>query len=76
MNMLKTPFNTPHDTAPFSSINQADFIPAFDEAIAETREEAKNAVISMMEDKVFGDSGNNIVIEEFLTGIELSVFVR
>ena len=41
--------------------------------IAETREEAKNAVISMMEDKVFGDSGNNIVIEEFLTGPEVSV---
>ena len=41
--------------------------------IAETREDAKNAVISMMEDKVFGDSGNNIVIEEFLTGPEVSV---
>jgi len=44
MNMLKTPFNTPHDTAPFSSINQADFIPAFDEAIAETREEIDRLV--------------------------------
>ncbi len=42
--MLKTPFNTPHDTAPFSSINQADFIPAFDEAIAETREEIDRLV--------------------------------
>ena len=27
----------------------------------------------MMEDRVFGDSGNNIVIEEFLTGPEVSV---
>ncbi|WP_312137423.1 M3 family metallopeptidase [Sphingobacterium sp.] len=44
MNMLKTPFNTPHDTAPFSSINQADFTPAFDEAIAETREEIDRLV--------------------------------
>jgi len=44
MNMLKIPFNTPHDTAPFSSINQADFIPAFDEAIAETREEIDRLV--------------------------------
>lgn len=41
--------------------------------IANTREEAKEAVRSMMEDKVFGDSGNNVVIEEFLTGPEVSV---
>ncbi len=41
--------------------------------IAETREDAKNAVRSMMEDKIFGDSGNNVVIEEFLTGPEVSV---
>lgn len=41
--------------------------------IAETLEEAKNAVKSMMEDKVFGQSGANVVIEEFLTGPEVSV---
>ncbi len=41
--------------------------------IAETREDAKSAVRSMMEDKIFGDSGNNVVIEEFLTGPEVSV---
>ena len=41
--------------------------------IAMTRDEAKQAVREMMEDKVFGDSGNNIVIEEFLTGPEVSV---
>ncbi|MDO5124283.1 MAG: phosphoribosylamine--glycine ligase [Eubacteriales bacterium] len=41
--------------------------------IAETREAAKNAVVEMMQDKVFGDSGSNIVIEEFLTGPEVSV---
>ncbi len=41
--------------------------------IAETREEAKEAVRSMMLDKVFGKSGNNIVIEEFLSGPEVSV---
>ncbi|MBR5229546.1 MAG: phosphoribosylamine--glycine ligase [Firmicutes bacterium] len=41
--------------------------------IAETRDEAKEAVRSMMEDKVFGDSGNCVVIEEFLTGPEVSV---
>lgn len=41
--------------------------------IAENLEDAKNAVISMMEDKVFGESGSSIVIEEFLTGPEVSV---
>ena len=41
--------------------------------IAETYDEAKIAIKSMMEDKVFGDSGNHVVIEEFLTGPEVSV---
>ncbi|MBP3377189.1 MAG: phosphoribosylamine--glycine ligase [Clostridia bacterium] len=41
--------------------------------IAEDREAAKNAVISMMQDKQFGKSGDHIVIEEFLTGPEVSV---
>ena len=41
--------------------------------IAETLDEAKDAVKSMMEDKVFGASGANVVIEEFLTGPEVSV---
>ena len=41
--------------------------------IANTREEAKEAVHSMMEDKVFGQSGSRVVIEEFLTGPEVSV---
>ncbi|MFI3324856.1 MAG: phosphoribosylamine--glycine ligase [Clostridia bacterium] len=41
--------------------------------IAETIEDAKEAVKSIMEDKMFGSSGNNIVIEEFLTGPEVSV---
>ncbi len=41
--------------------------------IATTREEARDAVRSMMQDKVFGKSGDHIVIEEFLTGPEVSV---
>ena len=41
--------------------------------IANTREEALDAVSSLMEDKIFGASGNRIVIEEFLTGPEVSV---
>ena len=41
--------------------------------IAETLKEAEDAVISIMEDKIFGDSGNSLVVEEFLTGPEVSV---
>ncbi|MBQ6614388.1 MAG: phosphoribosylamine--glycine ligase [Clostridia bacterium] len=41
--------------------------------IAMTRDEAIDAVKSMMEDKVFGESGSRVVIEEFLTGPEVSV---
>ena len=41
--------------------------------IATTREEAYGAVKSIMTDKKFGNSGNSIVIEEFLTGPEVSV---
>jgi phosphoribosylamine--glycine ligase len=41
--------------------------------IPQNLEEALEAVKSIMEDKAFGDSGNEIVIEEFLTGPEVSV---
>lgn len=41
--------------------------------IAETRQEAVNAVKTIMEDRIFGDSGSKVVIEEFLTGPEVSV---
>ncbi|MBE6708774.1 MAG: phosphoribosylamine--glycine ligase [Ruminococcaceae bacterium] len=41
--------------------------------IAEKREDAVKAIHDIMEDKVFGASGNRIVIEEFLTGPEVSV---
>ncbi len=41
--------------------------------IAQSLDEAKDAVTSMMQDKVFGDSGSNVVIEEYLTGPEVSV---
>lgn len=40
--------------------------------IAETEEEAKNAIRDMMEEKIFGDAGNKIVVEECLVGIEAS----
>ena len=41
--------------------------------IANTQAEAEDAVRSMMEDRAFGDSGSRVVIEEFLTGPEVSV---
>lgn len=41
--------------------------------IAQSQDEAKDAVIEMMENKKFGESGSKVVIEEFLTGPEVSV---
>lgn len=41
--------------------------------ICQTVEDAVEAIKTIMEDKKFGSSGNNIVIEEFLTGPEVSV---
>lgn len=41
--------------------------------IAEDREEAMSTIKAIMEDKVFGESGNQVVIEEFLSGPEVSV---
>jgi len=41
--------------------------------IAQNFDEAKDAVKSMMEEKIFGSSGDKIVIEEFLAGAEVSI---
>lgn len=41
--------------------------------IAQNEQEAVDAVHSIMEDKIFGESGSKLVIEEFLTGPEVSV---
>lgn len=41
--------------------------------IAQNESEAFDAIASIMEDKIFGESGSQIVIEEFLTGPEVSV---
>lgn len=62
------------ETAPIPTVVKADGLALGKGVIiAMTREEAINAVKSIMEDKIFGESGNNIVIEEFLTGPEVSV---
>jgi phosphoribosylamine--glycine ligase len=42
--------------------------------IAQSKEEAKNAVSDMLSGASFGDAGANVVVEEFLDGYELSVF--
>ncbi|MBR5613813.1 MAG: phosphoribosylamine--glycine ligase [Clostridia bacterium] len=62
------------ETAPIPTVIKADGLALGKGVIiAQTREEAMDAVRSMMEDRIFGDSGNNVVIEEFLTGPEVSV---
>ena len=62
------------ETAPIPTVIKADGLALGKGVIiALTRDEAKDAVRSMMEDKVFGKSGDSIVIEEFLEGPEVSV---
>lgn len=41
--------------------------------IAQSMQEAKDAVHAMMEESLFGESGRRIVVEEFMTGPEVSV---
>ena len=62
------------ETAPIPTVIKADGLALGKGVIiANTREEAIKAVKDMMEDKIFGESGSRIVIEEFLTGPEVSV---
>lgn len=62
------------ETAPVPTVIKADGLALGKGVIiAGTREEAKAAVETMMRDKAFGKSGERIVIEEFLTGPEVSV---
>lgn len=62
------------ETAPIPTVVKADGLALGKGVIiAQTRQEAKDAVRAMMEDKIFGDSGSHVVIEEFLTGPEVSV---
>lgn len=62
------------DTAPVPTVVKADGLAlGKGVVVAQTREEAKQAVKEMMQDKKFGESGAKIVIEEFLTGPEVSV---
>ena len=62
------------ETAPIPTVIKADGLALGKGVIiAGTRQEAMDAVKSMMADKIFGKSGEHIVIEEFLEGPEVSV---
>ena len=62
------------ETAPVPTVVKADGLALGKGVIiAQTREEAKAAVRDMMEGGIFGKSGSRVVIEEFLTGPEVSV---
>ncbi|MBR5743485.1 MAG: phosphoribosylamine--glycine ligase [Clostridia bacterium] len=62
------------ETAPIPTVVKADGLALGKGAVvAMTRKEARDAVNSMMRDKVFGKSGERIVIEEFMEGPEVTV---
>ena len=62
------------ESAPIPTVIKADGLALGKGVIiATTREEALDAVKSIMEDGKFGASGSRIVVEEFLTGPEVSV---
>lgn len=62
------------ETAPIPTVIKADGLALGKGVIiAGTRQEARAAVKEIMEDKKFGDSGKEIVVEEFLEGPEVSV---
>jgi len=62
------------ETAPIPTVIKADGLALGKGVIiAQTREEAFTAVRDMMEGGIFGKSGSRVVIEEFLTGPEVSV---
>ena len=62
------------ETAPIPTVIKADGLALGKGVIiAQTRDEAKTAVRDMMEGGIFGKSGSRVVVEEFLTGPEVSV---
>lgn len=62
------------ETAPIPTVIKADGLALGKGVIiAHTRQEATQAVNSIMRDLAFGKSGSKIVVEEFLEGVEVSV---
>lgn len=73
-------FDTPEaalnylETAPVPSVLKADGLALGKGVlICNTREEAKEGVKTLMLDKQFGHAGDRIVVEQFMTGREVSV---
>ncbi|MGO1647737.1 MAG: M3 family metallopeptidase [Sphingobacterium sp.] len=60
MNILLRPFETVHHTAPFTKIRKEDYLPAFHEAIAETKEEIQ-AICSNSERATFQNTVEQLV---------------
>jgi phosphoribosylamine--glycine ligase len=64
------------DRHPVPLVVKADGLAAGKGAIVcRTRDSAHDAIAQMMREKVFGEAGTRVVIEEFLRGEELSFFV-
>ena len=62
------------ETCPIPTVIKADGLALGKGVIiAQTREEAKEAIVDMMANAKFGASGSTVVVEEFLTGPEVSV---
>ena len=62
------------ETCPIPTVIKADGLALGKGVIiAQTREEAREAVVDMMANAKFGKSGSTVVVEEFLTGPEVSV---
>ncbi|WP_312746127.1 M3 family metallopeptidase [Sphingobacterium multivorum] len=55
MSILTEKFKTQHDTAPFSQIKNEDYIPAFDEAIQQTKDEV-DAIVNNPETATFDNT--------------------
>ena len=62
------------ETAPIPTVVKADGLALGKGAlVCMTREEARDAIRTIMVDRAFGESGSRVVIEEFLEGPEVSV---
>ncbi len=64
------------DKAPYNLVVKADGLAAGKGVfVCSTKEEAKQSVTQILQNRIFGDAGKNLVIEEQLTGEELSFFI-
>lgn len=62
------------NTIPYPTVVKASGLAAGKGVIiAQNKTEAENALQEIMQDKIFGDSGSEVVIEEFLEGVEASI---